>query len=203
MSVKQAPRAPLRTEEEVQQLVGKNRRLVDYMVNRYLKRYHVGNMERDDLVSWGTMGLINAARAYDPSRGTAFSTLACRAIERMIVRGVSREWRADQAGRTVSLDELISGSGEEGDDRFIDQLASGDDLEQDLVDRQRIVDLREAIRQLPPEKQQIIERHFFREESVKDIAADLGLTRQGVYSREKAIFRELRESLNRLTTQAA
>src|SRR3712207_8627730 len=52
------------------------------------KRYYVGSMERDDLVSWGMIGLVNAARAWDPARSRSFSTLACRAIERMIIRGV-------------------------------------------------------------------------------------------------------------------
>ena len=58
----------LRSEAEVERLVSDNRKLVDYMVNRYLKRYYVGTMDRDDLVSWGMMGLVNAARAWDPAR---------------------------------------------------------------------------------------------------------------------------------------
>jgi len=204
MKAQEKKARPLRSEAEVQRLVEDNRRLVDYMVNRYLKRYHVGAMERDDLVSWGMMGLINAARAFDPARGCAFSTLACRAIERMIVRGVSREWKPDQAGKTISLDELISANSmEDGDDRFIDQLASPEDVEQKILDDQRIVDLRQAVDRLPPEKRQIIQRHFFGDESVQDIAADLGLTRQGVYSREKAIFRELREKLTEPLEKAA
>ena len=70
----------LRNEAEVERLVRDNRKLVDYMVNRYLKRYYVGTMDRDDLVSWGMMGLVNAARAWDPARSRSFSTLACRAI---------------------------------------------------------------------------------------------------------------------------
>ena len=51
-----------RSEADVARLVESNHKLVEYMVNRYLKRYYVGTMERDDLVSWGMMGLINAAR---------------------------------------------------------------------------------------------------------------------------------------------
>src|SRR5919202_2537310 len=111
----------LRSEAEVDRLVHDNRKLVDYMVNRYLKRFYVGTMERDDLVSWGMMGLVNAARAWDPARSASFSTLACRAIERMIIRGVNREWRPEREQSTVSLDQLISGNtGEGGDDRFVD-----------------------------------------------------------------------------------
>ena len=97
-----------RSEAEVERLVRENQKLVDYMVNRYLKRYFVGDMEREDLVSWGMIGLLQAARAWDPERSRSFSTLACKAIERMIVRGVSREWKPEQAALTMSLDDLIS-----------------------------------------------------------------------------------------------
>ena len=97
-----------RSEAEVERLVRENQKLVDYMVNRYLKRYFVGDMEREDLVSWGMIGLLQAARAWDPERSRSFSTLACKAIERMIIRGVSREWKPDEARVTYSLDALIS-----------------------------------------------------------------------------------------------
>ena len=185
----------MRSDAEVHKLVEQNRKLVEYMVNRYLKRYYVGTMERDDLVSWGMMGLVNAARAWDSKR-SAFSTLACRAIERMIIRGVNREWRPDRESVTVSLDQLISGGhGEGGEDRFVDQLPADANVERKMLDTERAVAIQEALSALSPEQRQLIDRHYFREESVQDIANDLGLTRQGVYSREKAIFRQLRERL--------
>jgi RNA polymerase sigma factor (sigma-70 family) len=187
---------PLRSDAEVERLVNDNRKLVEYMVNRYLKRYYVGTMERDDLVAWGMLGLVNAARAYDPSRNTSFSTLACRAIERMIIRGVNREWRPDREQSTLSLDTLISGNKTEGgEDRFLDQLPADEDVERTMLQTERQVALKSALDRLEPEQRQLIRRHYLNEEKVEDIARDLGLTRQGVYSREKAIFRKLRESL--------
>ena len=50
--------ASLRSEAEVARLVAENEKLVDYMVNRYLKRYFVGSMEREDLRSWAMIGLV-------------------------------------------------------------------------------------------------------------------------------------------------
>ena len=41
----------VRTETEVERLVRENQKLVHYEVNRYLQRYFVGTMERDDLIS--------------------------------------------------------------------------------------------------------------------------------------------------------
>jgi RNA polymerase sigma factor (sigma-70 family) len=195
--------AALRSESEVARLVNDNRKLVDYMVNRYLKRYYVGTMERDDLVSWGMMGLVNAAKAWDPTR-SEFSTLACRAIERMIIRGVNREWHPDREQKTVSLDQLISGNRPEGgEDRFLDQLPADENVEGSLLDTERKVAVRAAFESLEPEQRQLLQRHYFNGESVQDIARDLGLTRQGVYSREKVIFRQLREKLGESHALAA
>jgi RNA polymerase sigma factor FliA len=194
----------LRSEPEVHRLVNDNRKLVDYMVNRYLKRYHVGTMERDDLVSWGMMGLVNAARAWDPARSRSFSTLACRAIERMIIRGVNREWRPDREQRTVSMDALISGgSGDGGEERFVEHLPADENVEQEMLSTERVVALKSALETLSPEQRDLIRRHYFEDEKVQDIAEDLGLTRQGVYSREKVIFRQLREKLNDSHAMAA
>jgi RNA polymerase sigma factor for flagellar operon FliA len=186
----------LRSEAEVERLVNANRKLVEYMVNRYLKRYYVGNMEREDLVSWGMIGLVNAARAYDPARAASFSTLACRAIERMIIRGVNREWRPEREQATVSLDGLISGGRSEGsEDRFVDHLPADENVERVLLQTEHQVAVRSALESLEPEQKRLIQRHYFENETVEDIAKDLGLSRQGVYSREKGIFRQLREQL--------
>jgi hypothetical protein len=46
------------SEREVERLVRENQKLVHYVVNRYLKRYSVHGMEREDLVSWGMIGLL-------------------------------------------------------------------------------------------------------------------------------------------------
>src|SRR5438128_7304714 len=104
----------LRLEQDVEQLVRENHKLVHYQVGRYLQRYYVGGMEREDLVSWGLIGLVQAARAWDPARSGAFSTLACKAIDRMIIRGVRREWKPERAHATVSLDEITSSEQQAG-----------------------------------------------------------------------------------------
>src|SRR5258708_3221683 len=115
-----------RLERDVERLVDENQKLVHFQVNRYLQRYFVGDMEREDLVSWGLIGLVQAARAWDPERSGCFSTLACRAIERMIIRGVRREWKPERAASTVSLDEAPSVEETGGQQERFVQRVSGD-----------------------------------------------------------------------------
>jgi RNA polymerase sigma factor (sigma-70 family) len=186
----------MRSEAEVERIVRENEKLVDYMVNRYLKRYFVGSMERDDLVSWGMIGLVQAARAWDPARGHSFSTLACRAIERSLVRGVRREWRPDEARSTVSLDATVfDGTDDGGEERFVELLRDPEDVEGRLLASETEITVRDAVAALSPEQQDVIRRHYFEEEPVRDIARDLGLTRQAVYLREKTALRQLRDTL--------
>jgi RNA polymerase sigma factor (sigma-70 family) len=194
----------LRSEAEVDRLVRQNVKLVDYMVNRYLKRYFVGSMEREDLVSWGMIGLVQAARAWDPARSASFSTIACKAIERMIIRGVSREWRPDEARATVSLDEaMFEERGDGSQERFLDLLRAEDDVEEQILSSETGLTVRQALAQLDPGQRDLLSRHYFEDEAVRDIARDLGLTRQGVYLREKLALRRLREQLEPAFEEAA
>ncbi len=72
--------APLTRE----QLVTENLRLVHH-VARQLVRTRRDTVDFDDLVSAGTIGLINAVDNFDPSRGLRFSTFAAPRIRGAIL----------------------------------------------------------------------------------------------------------------------
>jgi RNA polymerase sigma factor (sigma-70 family) len=191
----------VRSEQDVDRLVRDHEELVQYAVNRYLKRYFVGAMEREDIVSWGMMGLLCAARAWDPARASSFTTLACMAIDRMIIRGVKREWKPEQAAVTVPLDALLMGEETEGrDDRFIDQLSSDQNLEQEMLDSETRAAVRSAVAALPAPQRRLIERHFFEGIPMTQIAHELGLSRQGAYLRQRLILDRLRAVLDAAPT---
>jgi len=178
-------------------LVRENEKLVQFAVNRYLKRYTVPGMEREDLVSWGLMGLVHAARAWDPSRAGSFTTLAYKAIERMIVRGVMREWKPEQASVTVSLDELLfEEKTNTRETRLVDQIADDQDVEQEMLDGEARAAIHRAVAGLTPPQRRLIERHFFEEISLARIADEMGLSRQGAYVRQRIILRKLRAALS-------
>jgi RNA polymerase sigma factor for flagellar operon FliA len=61
-----------------------------------------GNVELDDLVSDGTLGLIDAITKYDPHRGVAFSTYAVTRIRGAILDGLQRmDWAPKQVTSKV------------------------------------------------------------------------------------------------------
>jgi RNA polymerase sigma factor (sigma-70 family) len=187
----------VRSEAEVERLVHENQKLVQLMVNRYLKSYYVGAMEREDLISWGLIGLVQAARVWDPERGS-FSTVACKAIEWMIARGVRREWKPDQAAATVSLDDLMSGEDTAGPkERFLDLLAAAQNVEGELLDGEARAAVRSAVAGLPAPQRRLIERHYYEDVPVARLAEELGVSRQGLYARQRQALRQLRAALSK------
>lgn len=71
--------------------------LVRYVARDLWKRIH-GKLDLDDLVSAGTMGLINAVESFEPERGLAFSTFATPRIRGAILDHL-RRW--DHVPRSV------------------------------------------------------------------------------------------------------
>jgi RNA polymerase sigma factor for flagellar operon FliA len=80
-----------------EQLLSQNLRLVRHIA-RQTARSLRGDVEFDDLVSAGTMGLVNAIENFEPARGLAFSTFAAPRIRGAILDDL-RRW--DHAPRSV------------------------------------------------------------------------------------------------------
>jgi RNA polymerase sigma factor (sigma-70 family) len=188
-----------RTEAEIARLVRENERLVQFQVNRCLKRYAVTGVERDDLVSWGLMGLVQAARIWDPERG-AFSTVACKAIEWGLQRGLRRTCRF--AGSLVSLDALLSDPETAQQERFVDRLQADQHIERDCLESAAQAAVRSAVAALPPFERRLIERHFFEDVPIARIAVELGVSRQGLGQRRSKALRQLRETLDASIVQS-
>jgi RNA polymerase sigma factor (sigma-70 family) len=187
----------VRSDRDVECLVHENEKLVQSVVNRYLKRYFVPGMEREDLVSWGMIGLVNAARAWDPERAGSFSTLAYRVIERSIAKGVMREWKPEQAAVTVSLDALVSGEETgEREESFLEQMAGEQDVEREILQEATQAAVRTAVAGLPEPQRRLIELHFFEDVPVAEAAEALGVSRQGAYERQREALRKLRSVLS-------
>jgi RNA polymerase sigma factor (sigma-70 family) len=183
-----------RPELEVQQLVNDNRTLVEWSVNRYLDRHRVAGAERDDLVSWGLLGLLSAARAYDPGRGLRFSTLAALAIERSITRGAMQSARYQ--ARTLSLDQALQeGRAGDGETRWLEMIPD-ESCERELQRMEAWAYLRRGVTALRPDQQRLIHAHFFMGYSLADLARQWGTTRQAVAGQLRRALRSIRRGMD-------
>ena len=58
-------------------LVERNMRLVAHII----KKYYTQNVDQDDLISIGTIGLIKGISSYKPEKNVKLATYAARCIE--------------------------------------------------------------------------------------------------------------------------
>jgi len=185
-------------EKQVARLVAENGRLVEYVVDRVMRRRPVGDMERDDLVSWGFLGLVQAARAWDPRRGLAFSTLAVKVIDRTVSRGILKEATLVASRVPLSLDALLDASaqGEGSAERHVDQMRDEADVEQAVLDAEERLAIAQAVSELSPEQQWMLRQRFYEERTLEEIARQVGKTRQAIHLRERTILRTLRQKMS-------
>ena len=62
-------------------LVERNMRLVAHII----KKYYTQSVEKDDLISIGTIGLIKGISSYKPEKNVKLATYAARCIENAIL----------------------------------------------------------------------------------------------------------------------
>lgn len=84
-----------------EKLIKHNLRLVAHIS----KKYKNSNIDNEDLISIGTIGLMKAIKTFDYSKGNSFSTYASRCIENEILMNFRTNKKNAQA---VFLDDVIS-----------------------------------------------------------------------------------------------
>lgn len=137
--------------EEREQLIIENEKLV-YMVIKKLKIYN----QLEDYYDVGILGLIKAADTYDKTKGYAFSTYAVKCIENEIKQEIRRTNQCKNKANLncVSLNVIIK---EEYKSIELGDLIPSDiDIEQELIDKNNIFMLNNALKKLSDKEQLII-----------------------------------------------
>jgi RNA polymerase sporulation-specific sigma factor len=184
------------TEREVERIMQENVGLVLSLVGRTCRLYPIlpSGYDREDLYSLGNIGLLSAARTFDPNRGVAFSTYAYRCIERAISGQLKREW--NQQIECVSLSGL---SDDEDDNPLEDRITDGtaDALAAALNRCDRDL-LETVIARLPEPLAQVIWQIYFDGDSVHQVAQRRRLSPQAVLNLQRRALKALRLQLRRL-----
>ena len=154
--------------------------LVQHTVVRMMARLPP-NVLKEDLMSAGTYGLLNALRRSD-DRGAAFEWYARIRIRGAVVDELrAQDWlsRRARARRTS-----VVGSDPRAVIGFEDLPEQGQELEgQDAADPDELVDthrswqaVRTAVDELPPRERLLVQRHYLQGLPLKDVAAELGVS---------------------------
>jgi RNA polymerase sigma factor FliA len=145
-------------------------------------------VDRDDLTSAGMLGLLQALRGFDPDRGVGFLFFA-----KLRIRGAIYDElrRAHPMGRAALKRGVLV------ERRPREEIDSVDDhpVDAGLLERERGVHLHEAVDALPPRLRYVITSRYFDERTVKDLAAEFGVSEPRVSKLHAKALSLLRNSL--------
>ena len=175
-------------------LIEHNLRLVAHIA----KKYQVPEHDAEDLISIGIIGLIKAVMTFDSEKNSRLATYAARCIENELLMMLRSRKKLT---REVSLCENI-GTDQEGRElQLMDVLESEPvDILERLEVQGKVRHLKDCLEQVldPRELQVICKRYGLRgekEQTQREIAESLGISRSYVSRIEKRALEKLREEL--------
>ncbi len=189
-----------------QKLVEANLRLVIRIAGEY--RDHA--LPRDELVAEGNLGLIEAARRYDPGRRVRFASYAGWWIRKYILSALRRQslqtsvgaggGTASRAGRqrVLSFEEFMESSSERHAlERFAPAAAA--EPETVVLEHQLAEALRSVLHRLPDHERTVLEAHYGLSGrppiTLQEIGRLLGCTRERVRQIELRALTRVRQLL--------
>lgn len=168
-----------------QDLIISNLRMATYMANKY----RWTEAEFDDLVQLARMGLVIAARRYRPEEGVAFSSYACRAMQRSIIRGVF----GNQPEKRQSAPTVLSMEMETGEGICLKEIIPDEeDMEEDACTR---AFLEKAIAGLTETQAQVIRLFFYEGMTMESIAKDMGITTTAVWNAKQRALKRMNPNI--------
>ena len=164
-------------------LIEHNLRLVAHIV----KRFDVKDVDTDDLISIGTIGLIKGIDTYKNNKKTKITTYASSFIQNEILMHFRSQ---KKIGPTVSLNDAIGHDKEGNEINLIDVIKDKDvDLFEELDLKNNITLLEKYLKLLNKREKEIIIKRYglnnTKDMTQKEIADDLKISRSYVSRIEK------------------
>jgi len=179
-----------------QKVIKHNLRLVVYVA----KRFASSEVEVEDLVSIGSLGLIKAVNTYKSDKNIKLATYASKCIENeilMYLRKISKQ------KQILSLDEPINVDGEGNELVLFDLLPSADNGPQEDVDKNTEKQiLWKVINKLNEREKEIMLLRFGLdggdELTQKEVADNLGISQSYISRLEKKIVVRIKKEMIKL-----
>ncbi len=179
-------------------LIEHNLRLVAHIV----KKFDYKNVEQDDLISIGTIGLIKGVDTFSNKKGTKITTYCARCIENEILMYFRSN---NKTNKNISINEPVGFDKEGNEITIVDILKSPKpDFIGDIHIKDNINLLRGYFNILNAREQDILTRRYglnnHEEQTQKIIAKELKISRSYVSRIEKrALTKILREFMKHKT----
>lgn len=183
-------------EKAREPLIVHNLRLVVYIA----KKFENSNVNIEDLISIGTIGLIKAVNTYSPERNIKLATYASRCIENEILMFLRK---TSQNKYEISIEEPLSTDWDGNELLLSDILGSENDtVSADIEQEVEIHQLLEAVSRLNTREAMIMELRFGlngnKEHTQKEVADLLGISQSYISRLEKRIIGKLKQDLEKV-----
>lgn len=187
---------PQESQKAKEILIERNLRLVAHIA----KKYQNTDMETQDLISIGTIGLIKAILSYDGSKNSKLATYAAKCIENELLMMLRAK---KKLSREVSLYEPIGTDKEGNEINLLDILKQEQpDIIEEMDNRENIGQLKEIINTClnQREKEIILLRYGLitgKEITQREIGEYFGISRSYISRIEKRALLKLRAEYER------
>ena len=183
-------------EKAREPLIVHNLRLVVYIA----KKFENANVNIEDLISIGTIGLIKAVNTFSPDRNIKLATYASRCIENEILMFLRK---TGQTKLEVSIEEPLSTDWDGNELLLSDVLGSdSDSVSTDIEQEVEIAQLLDAVSKLNTREAMIMELRYGlngnKEHTQKQVADLLGISQSYISRLEKKIIRKLKQDLEKV-----
>lgn len=137
-----------------QKLIESNMRLVTYRVST---RFGTVNYDKEELVSIGNLGLIKAIDTFDSKREISLATYAIKCIDNEINMFLRK---LKKVQKDISLSQPVN-IGQKDTERHIeDFLSDGLDIEEEYINTETILRVRELVKKLPPALRETVNLYY-------------------------------------------
>jgi RNA polymerase sporulation-specific sigma factor len=149
--------------------------------------YSIKGFDMYDMIQIGYVTLINAVSKYRVGSNT-FSTYAFNSIKNALRYTLRQNFKQSQ---DMSLNAPLDSSGEFVTE-FMDLVESDEDLEEYIIKREELFELKKAVSRLPFDEIELIVMIYYTGLSLKKYAEKKGLSYQQAVRKRDRILRKLR-----------
>lgn len=181
-------------KEAEEKLIKHNLRLVAHIV----KKYANSNIDQDELISVGSIGLMKSIKSYDIEKGHSFSTYSARCIQNEILMLLRSQKKYNNE---ISIEDKIGNDKDGNDITLIDVLQDNrinieDRVETNLLIQKIVKYIKEK---MSPREQEILCLRYGLDGGVtmtqNEVAKILNISRSYISRIEKKCIEELRTYL--------
>lgn len=175
-----------------QKLIEHNLRLVVYIS----KKFENSEVELEDLISVGSIGLIKAINSYKSDKNIKIATYASKCIENEILMHLRK---VSKQKKEISLNESLNIDGDGNELLISDIIPNDDDPENDLLQKLEVKVLWNILKTLSKREQKIMMMRFGlngkQELTQKEVAERLGISQSYISRLEKKIVSRIKKEM--------